>query len=209
MKFKKMIFLLLLLLVPLCFFACKTTGQFNGSSTLTILLVDENGSCVKDCSVILSNFNKSECGITNSSGMCVFNNVPAGEYKLAGQKIGYAKLDSRAFDFNSKSDVFCFEILSSSYIFDKAEVLYEQQNYQKALELLDQIVCDKKSSLYAAICFYKAYGYARQENKKSTLSELKKMTKTNKDFSTLYDILISKITMQDENENDIEGENAL
>ncbi len=200
MMFKRLS-VIFILFISFFFLSCKTTGQFTGSANLTILIVDENGCGVGDCSITLSNFNKSENGITGKNGMCVFNNVPSGEFTLSGQKNGYSKLESQAFNFMNKGDVFCFEIFSNDYIFSKVEELYEQDDYKRALELLDEIVCEKKSALYAAVCLYKSYGFISLENKKSALSELKKMKKADKDFLDIYNKVIPKITV-----NEIENE---
>ena len=192
MKKNKMI---LILLAGLCFFGCKTTGQFTDTASLTILIVDENGCGVRDCAVTLSNFNKTEHGITNQNGMCVFNNVPSGEYRLSGRKNGYSKLESESFMYVSKGDIFCFELYSSNFILNEVEALYDQYDYKTALTLLNEIACDKKSSLYAAVCLYKAYGYFQQKNQKSALNELNKMKKADKAFEEIYETLITKITI--------------
>ena len=188
MKYLKSIIMMMIL--GILFFGCRTTGQFTGTAELTVLIVDENGLGVENCDIILSNFNKSVHGVTNKNGLCVFNNIPAGEYNLAGQKNGYTKLKPAKFDFNIKGDIFCFEILSSNYVLEETEKLYEQSLYKMALELLDEIVCEKKTSLYAAICLYKAYGFVLQENKKVALSELKKMKKADNSFSVIYDRVV-------------------
>lgn len=193
----------LILLAAICFYSCKTTGRFTGSSNLTILIVDEKGCGVRDCALTLSNFNKEEHGVTNENGLCIFNNVPSGEYKLAGSKKGYKKMKTENFNYISKGEVFCFELYSCSFVFDEVEKLYEQCNFQKTLELLDEIVCDKKSSLYAAICFYKAYGYYLQKNQKSALTELNRMKKADKTFEEIYKEFITRIEIPD-NENEKE-----
>lgn len=68
---------------------------------------------------------------------------------------------------------------------------------------MDEIVCDKKSSLYAAICFYKAYGYYLQKNQKSALTELNRMKKADKTFEEIYKEFITRIEIPD-NENEKE-----
>ena len=205
MNYKKLK-VILIISASLFLAACKTTGEVTGDANLTILVVDENGSGVGNCSVILSNFNKSENGITNENGMCVFSNVPSGEFRLTGQKNGYSKLESEPFNFINKGDIFCFEIFSSGQILTKVEQLYEQRDYKNASELLDQVVCDKKSSLYAAICLYKSYGFFLQENKKQTLSELKKMKKADKAFEEIYEKIIQKIEINEIENESQEGE---
>lgn len=200
MKYLKCI--IIMTFAGIVFSACRTTGQFSGTTELTVLLVDENGCGVGDCDIILSNFNKSVYGVTNKNGFCVFNNIPAGEYNLAGQKYGYTKLKPAKFDFNNKGDVFCFEILSSNFIFDTVEDLYEQSLYKNALELLDEIFCEKKTSLYSAVCLYKAYGFVLEQNNKAALLELKKMKKSEASFSSIYDKMVNMIELQQENDSE-------
>lgn len=201
----KMIFILL---SGLFYFGCKSTGQFTGTANLTILIIDESGCGVRDCALTLSNFNKDESGITNANGICIFNNIPSGEYKISAVKKGYTKLEAASFNYISKGDVFCFELYSSSFAFNEVEELYEDYDYKRALELLDQIVCDKKTSLYAAICLYKAYGYFMQENKKAALSQLNRMKKADKAFEAIYEKFITKISLPEGiNEGELESEN--
>lgn len=179
--------------IILAFCSCRTTGQFSGTANFTIMIIDENGLGIKDYSVTLRNQNSAQNGITNANGICVFNNVLAGDYRLEGNKHGYTKVNSQYFYFHDKADIFCFEAICSDKVFDRVEELYELELYEKALELLDSISSEKKSSLNAAVCLYKAYGYNCLENKKQAAQELKKMKAADKSFTELYETLIGTL----------------
>lgn len=197
----KKIFKCVYILVFLFFIiSCKTTGQFSGSAPLTVMIVDENGMAVRDFKVILSNFNNSENGITNASGMCTFNNIPAGEYELTGQKTGYSKFEEQKICFTNQCDVFCFAVFSGNHIFEQTGYLFEASNFKEGFELLDRLVCEKKSELYAAVCFYKAWAYFLQGNQKLINRELRKMKAASKDFAEKYSVAVEKLKTEDESE---------
>ena len=155
--------------------ACKTTGNFFGTAMLTVMIVDENGKGINDFNLELANFNRTQKGITSSNGMCVFNNIPSGEYQLSGNKNFYSKLKPAKILFNNKSEVFCFEIKSSARVLDEAAKLYSLEKYEEGLLQLNLLLIDKKSDAAAAVCFYKAFGYAALKDSKKALTELKKM----------------------------------
>ena len=197
---------LFIVLVFLCT-ACKTTGQFTGSAPLTVMIVDENGMAVRDFKVTLSNFNNSENGITNAGGMCTFNNIPAGQYELAGQKSGYSSFEEQKISFTNRCDVFCFRVLIGNCIVVQAASLLDSSNYQEGFDLLDKLVCEKKSAVYATVCFYKAWGYSTLNDQKSMNRELRKMKSASKEFAEKYSVAVEhlktgveKIKMEDESE---------
>ena len=173
--------------------ACKTTGVFPGTALLTVMIVDENGQGVRDFNLTLSNFNKSEKGITNSSGICVFENIPSGEYELCGKKNGYVKLSTGRIHFFNKGDVFCFSVLSGSSAFEQVQALYECGNYAQGLELMDNIVCEKKSQLSAAVSFFKAYAYAAMNETKAKEREIKKIKSASREFAEKYSVAVASL----------------
>ena len=68
-------------------------------------------------------------------------------------------------------------------------------NFQAARTVTQSLRLRVLSSLYAAVCLYKAYGYFQQKNQKSALNELNKMKKADKAFEEIYETLITKITI--------------
>ena len=182
-------------LIILCtiFCDCKTTGYFSGTADLTIMIVDENGTGINDFNIVLSNFNNSEKGITNRNGICIFKNIPSGQYELSGKKTGYTKLDSTQINFIDKCDVFRIRVYSGNEILSTVENLFEMQNYEYGLELLDQLVCEKTSSLYSADCFYKAYSYAVMEKKGNMRKEIRRMKTSDVIPFTQYSLAVEQL----------------
>ena len=180
--------------------SCKTTGEFSGTAMLTIMLVDENGKGINDFNLELSNFNKTQKGITSSNGMCVFNNIPSGEYQISGYKNYYSKLVAAKIQFNNKSEVFCFEVKSCSYVLEEASRLYSQEDYEKGLSLLNNLVVDKKSELSAAVHFYKACGYAAKKEIKKAGNELKKMKSASAGLAEKYSLAVEQKIKEVESE---------
>lgn len=177
-----------ILIILVCLFTagCKTTGYFSGYANLVIMIVDEKGLAIEDFNLELSNFNKEEKGITNKNGICVFHNVPSGEYELSGIKDGYAKLEAASINFIEKSDVFCFRVESGEAIFQQVEKNFEAEKYESGIKLLEKIVCPKKSELYAAVCFYKAFAFAMLNDTKACKREIKKIKAADKAFAEQY-----------------------
>lgn len=177
-----------ILIILVCLFTagCKTTGYFSGYANLVIMIVDEKGLAIEDFNLELSNFNKEEKGITNKNGICVFHNVPSGEYELSGTKDGYAKLEAASINFIEKSDVFCFRVESGEAIFQQVEKNFEAKKYESGIKLLEKIVCPKKSELYAAVCFYKAFAFAMLNDTKACKREIKRIKAADKAFAEQY-----------------------
>lgn len=163
--------------------SCKTTRNFNDKTNLTVFIVDENDRAVEDYEIIIS----AETTIrkpltlscmTNKTGLCIFNNINLNEYNLYGQKTGYSKIKTEVINLSSCGELLCYRVCSADYTLNDAENLYKKEKYQKALELLDDLCTDNDSLLQSIVCFYKAYGYAKQNQKEkaglelSTIAEL-------------------------------------
>ena len=177
---KLFLFVIFSMIAMICNSSCQTTGRFSGIANLTVLIVDENGNAINDFNLVLQNFGNYKKGITNKNGVCVFKNVSSGNYELSGKKNGYRKLDSAEIVFLDKCDVFCFRVESGNEVFSKVEKLFDSHEYENGCELLEQLSCEKYSELYDAICFYKAYGYAANENESAAKKELQKMGRKGK-----------------------------
>ena len=193
---RRTLFLIILFSSVSFFSGCKTTGQFSGTACLTVMIVDEKGVAVKDCRLALSNFNKTENGITNSNGICVFSDIPSGEYKISARKNGYTSLESQIINFMDRRNVFCFCIWTGEYVFGQIKNLFEAEDYIRGIELADSIVCEKKSLLNAAISFYKAFGYACLNDEKKTKQEIKKMTVASKEMPEKYSTALENKLME-------------
>ena len=115
-------YFIVLIFTAFAFTACNTTKAFDGNANLTIMIVDENDREVNDFEVSLYRNKKiipdfESCVSTNKNGICVFYNIPGGEYVLKGQKTGYSKITSGQFNFNNCSDLYCYRVYSADFIF--------------------------------------------------------------------------------------------
>ena len=154
--------------------ACKTTQKFQGKTELTVFIVDENDKPVTDVEVSLKNNMIFEGSGTNQNGFCFFSGIPAGEYEIISKKTGYT--DSQVtISFLDRTEVFCIKIMSADYVFDQAEVLFEQEFYEKAVELLKKINTGRNTGLQNAKSFYLAYGLASLQKRWEANQELRKI----------------------------------
>ena len=170
-------FFIVMIFAVVAFAACKSTKGFEGNANLTILIVDENDRAVDDFEISLYQKKKvipdfESCVSTNKNGLCVFYNIAGGEYVLKGQKNGYSKIAFGQFDFNNRSDLYCYRVYSADFILEQTEQFYKKSEYQKALELLETICSDDNTLLQNTVSFYKAYGYARLNQKEKAGFEL-------------------------------------
>ena len=205
---KNLVYVFALILAFSLLAACKTTGQFSGTASLSIMIVDEKGQALKDFNLVLSNFNRSEKGITNSNGLCVFNNIPSGQYELSGSKTGYSRLMNARINFIDKCEIFCFGVQSGDSIFSEVEKYYEEKEYKEGLVLLDELICQKKSFLYGAVCYFKAYAYICLNNNKAAQSEIKKMKALDQSYMGQYkkslEEMLKEIEVEEEeNKNEV------
>ena len=196
-------FFIVLIFAAVTFAACKSTKGFEGNANLIIMIVDENDRAVDDFEVslyrtikIIPDFESS--AFTKKNGLCVFYNIPGGEYVLQGQKYGYTKIILGQFDFNNCSDLYCYRVYSADYILEQSEQLYKKNEYHKALELLEKLSTQEGTLLQNTVSFYKAYGYAHLNQKEKAGLELQKITEyQNPAFdSTKYCGAIEQITEQ-------------
>ena len=142
-----------------------------------VLIVDENDRAVKDFEVLLYRNKKIipdfENHIsTNKNGLCIFYNIPGGEYDVSAQKGGYTKITSEKLNFENRSELYCYRVYSADFILEQTEQFYKKSEYQKALELLETICSDDNTLLQNTVSFYKAYGYARLNQKEKAGFEL-------------------------------------
>ena len=174
-------FFIVMIFAVVAFAACKSTKGFEGNANLTILIVDENDRAVDDFEISLCQNKKvipdfESCVSTNKNGLCVFYNIAGGEYVLQGQKNGYSKIAFGQFDFNNRSDLYCYRVYSADFILDQTEQLYKKGEYQKALELLEKLCTQEGTLLQNTVAFYKAYGYACLDQKEKAGLELQNIT---------------------------------
>ena len=164
----KVIFVLLLIVFSV---SCKTTKNFSGNANLTILIVDQNDRALENYELTLSEFSAS----TNSNGLCVFYNIPGTDYTISGQKEGYTKIKLQPLSFTSRDELFCYRVFSYDYVLDQAEQLFRKEQYQKALELLQDVCAQSDPLLQNTISFYSAWAYTKLHQKEKAGLELRKI----------------------------------
>ena len=172
---KKVLKIIWILIVFTCFLlSCKTTSRFSGTTQLTVFVIDENDSPVNNFDILLESGAVYEPAVTNQNGLCVFYNMTSAEYTVSSKNPGY--IDSKTkLSFTNKNDVFCVKVYSYDYVFNQAEILYQKESYQAAINLLKKLNVGNNKNLQNAKSFYLAYGYASLKQKKETISELKKI----------------------------------
>ena len=152
------------------FVSCKSTQKLFNQSNLTILVLDENDMPVNGFEINLVPVKKlsgvfEKSGITNQNGMTVFYNAPLVPYLISGQKEGYSKIKPQEINIQANGDLFCYRVLSADYLLLTAEQLYSMNKFLDALELLENIECQKNQALVSTVSFYKAFGYAKTGQK--------------------------------------------
>ena len=163
---------LLFAIIILC--SCKTTQRFTGNAELTIFIIDENDSPLKDVEVHLKSGAVSELALTNQNGLCVFHDITSGEYSVLTSKEGFADSLTKIC-FVKRTEVFCIKVFGAEYIFDQAELLYEKSAFEAAIELLEKVNAGKNQILQNVKSFYLAYGYASSGKNKKARNELDKI----------------------------------
>ena len=173
-EFKKPGVFICILLTAVLLTCCKSTQRFSGNAELTIFVIDENDSPVKNVEVHLKSGAVSEAALTNQNGLCVFHDITSGEYSVFSSKEGFANSQVQIC-FVERTEVFCIKVFSSEYIFEQVENLYERSSYEQAIELLEKIDTGKNQMLQNVKSFYISYGFAKLEKKKEAKDELNKI----------------------------------
>ena len=138
------------------FFSCASKPGFEGYGDLCGMIIDENNRPVKNFIVYYSKepaIHKSTA--TNESGIFVFHRVPSGKAVISGEKKNYTKLEKTEYQFYRRSDIICFQIMSLKKSVDEIEALAERGEIQAALELLEQISCEKKTDEWKLLSAYR------------------------------------------------------
>ena len=152
-------------------------------ANLTILILDQNDQMVCDYELeIQAVKNGKKAGkesrffsSTDKRGFAFFDDLPAATYTISGQKEAYTKLSPLPLQNYDVTELLCYRVYSADYVLDQVESLYKKQNYEKALELLEQVCCQDSLSLQAVLSYYKSYALAKMNQKEKAELELAKM----------------------------------
>ena len=179
MKLKKFLLnlcllLLFLFLLDAMILSCATKPKFSGNADLCGLVVDENNRPVKGFVI------RAFCGIsgiksalTNENGIFVIENVPSGKIVISGEKKNYLKLSDANYQFIDRSDIFCCQVKSVKAVINLVDELLMRDENQLALDLLDNVSCEKKSMEWRVVQSYKFFLTESKHKKKEILSSLK------------------------------------
>lgn len=147
---------LCLFFISFLFLSCVSKPGFEGYGDLCGMIIDENNRPVKNFIVYYSKepaVHKS--AVTNESGIFVFHRVPSGKTVISGEKKNYTKLEKTEYQFYRRSDIICFQIMSLKKAVNEVEALAGRGEIKAALELLEQISCEKKTDEWNLLCAYK------------------------------------------------------
>ena len=179
MKLKKFLLnlcllLLFLFLLDAMILSCATKPKFSGNADLCGLVVDENNRPVKGFVI------RAFCGIsgiksalTNENGIFVIENVPSGKIVISGEKKNYLKLSDANYQFINRSDIFCCQVKSVKAVINLVDELLMRDENQLALDLLDNVSCEKKSMEWRVVQSYKFFLTESKHKKKEILSSFK------------------------------------
>lgn len=168
-------FSLFVFLVGVFFVGCASKPKFHGKSEMCGVVVDEKNIPVVDFVVNCKKDGISKVAVTNDRGIFVFNEMRSGKYEISGEKKGYARLNEKTFDFSSREKVICCKVNSIEGTLSAVEKQIVCENYDKALELLDEVYFEKDSPAEATVLFYKAYVYVKSEEMKKAVQVLRRV----------------------------------
>lgn len=169
---KKLGFCTLCVLCLTFFVSCAGSPKFEGSATVTGIIVDESNQPVSGFPVTVSSkIRKFGTSVTNANGIFFVQNVDSGKIIISGKKEGYAILDCEE-TFYQRDEIFCFQISSIDAVLDRVEEKILQEDYEKGIELLKTVYSQKKSPVYDVVQEYKNFCNRFQSSNKETEDEL-------------------------------------
>ena len=175
--------ILLLAVIAALFSSCKSTKAFQGNANLSFLILDQNDRPVEDYELtlfyqrkVLEDFEESASSQTN--GICLFYNIPSSLYTLSGKKNGYTKIMPQDFNFTRPDELFCYRVFSYDYVFDQTNQYFNTGQYQKALNLLENLCVEQDPYLQNTLSFYTAYAYAKLGQKEKADLQLQNIVES-------------------------------
>ena len=161
----------LLLICLGLFSACKSLQKNSPAVNLVFLIVDENEKAVSDYQLTVA----EQRNVTNSRGLCLFYNLPAADYILSGKKSAYTVISDHEVPAQKSSEIICLRVFTKDFILNQAQELFEEEDYSKALELLQRLCCEKDPLLENTLLFHQAYCQAKLGQKEKAGLLLQKM----------------------------------
>lgn len=210
MKIKNYFFFALLSACITDFLLSCASNSVMEAGKVNIVVLNENNEPVKDfeiqCDYRKANRMKNTKLKTGENGAAIFYIEDADSCLIHGRKNGYTEFSDMEIEFSKKCQIFYCQVFSCSYILDKAESCFEEENYDEGRELLDTVFCGDNQILQSVIHLYKAYGYCLEGIYDKATSELDLAKELgNEDMETTFELLeklINKGEQLNENTNE-------
>ena len=171
--------------------SCASKPKFTGTGDLCGLVIDENNQPVSDFVLYCKkDSGLSKSAITNESGLFVIQGVPAGIYKISGEKSNYSKITDFEYQFVKRSNILCLQIMSLKGAISEVDGLILRGEKEKAILLLNNISVKEKSSEEALINSYKYFLVSDEQSKNQILAQLKNIDNSHSKFFTEYSDLL-------------------
>lgn len=162
---RKYSFTITIFILMVGFTSCVTQKQCIKKNNLCGIVVDENNKPVSDYLIICSSnpFNKLST-YTNSSGVFVLSDLDIGTYNISGKKQNYGEINNKDFYFDGGSSMLCFQVSSLQELLCKTDKYIENKEYEKALNIINEISVYNNYYNSALVLLYKEYLYIKIKN---------------------------------------------
>ena len=181
------------LISTVMFLSCRTLPKFNGEGDLCGLIVDEKNAPVKDFLIYCKNDLEIKTALTDASGMFVIHGVSSGAYKISGKKKNFVRLSDTDFLFNDRSKIFCCQVQSADGAFDAVEQLMLRGEERQALDVLENLYCDKKTPQEAVILTYRFFLSEKNKEKKKLVDSLRKIGRYGESDYEKYAVFLEEL----------------
>ena len=160
---KRLGFLFLILIVIT---GCASKPRLSGKGKLCGIVVDENNVPVSSY-VISCRREKGiwKHGITNDEGLFFFEDMPFGNYTFKGSKECYLNFYDEGYVFNNLGKVYCFQLSSIDKALDLIEEKIICEDYDQALEMLNNINTGNEKEAQKVVIFYEDFINKKMEEK--------------------------------------------
>lgn len=173
MGFRKGVCFSLLILLTSVFISCATTfseknvleAELMNDKNGKVYILDENNHGVEGVRYRLISADKNrKCieGFTSEEGSLV---IPAGKWILSGEKKNFSRIVNQLLKVN-ENELFFLKIKSAERMISDVLKLYEIEDFNTGMELLNQISWNKGSALEQVILFYRETGMQQVEKNK-------------------------------------------
>ena len=144
---------------------CVTKEHCVKSNNLSGIIVDENNRPISNYQVICgSNPINKKTTFTNNSGIFVFTDVPIGKNIISGQKNNYGKIENKEFNFDGGSSMLCCQVSSLQELLSQIDRYIINREYEKALNIIEQISVEENHYNSVLVLLYKEYLYIKIKN---------------------------------------------